>query len=105
MTVPTSRLLTLAPAARELTWQDWGDGDYSVYQRTSAETHVFNETTALLLARLGQGPTTLEAIRVWTADVLGIVASDLPSEVLVSTACRLEELGLIEWRDSATVGL
>ncbi len=96
---PTSvPLVMLASAAEGLLWQDWGD-EYIVYQISSAETHVFNETTALILERLKQGPASLEEIGEWIVTDLGIEGYELSIADLVSAAGRLDELGLIDCRD------
>ncbi|SMF93870.1 PqqD family protein, HPr-rel-A system [Methylomagnum ishizawai] len=89
-----------AVSADELLWQDWGD-DYIVYQASSGETHVFNQTTALILERLKQGPASLEQVLVWIVHLLGIEPQELALDHLRIAAKRLDELGLIEWVEPA----
>lgn len=82
-----------------LEWHEWDD-IYIVYQSSSAETHVFNETTALILKCLEQRPLTTEAIQFQTEAALGVGRGDLPVEDFVFATQRLEELGLIERLDT-----
>lgn len=91
-------LVALAPAASGLLWQYW-DGDYIVYQISSGETHLFNETTALMLERLGQGPASLADVRQWIVETLSITEGGLSIHQLAAAAGRLDELGLVEWVD------
>jgi PqqD family protein of HPr-rel-A system len=90
------RTLKLAPAAQGLLWQDWGD-HYSVYQPSSSETHVFNDTTALILETLRLGPASLEEIEKSVAEALGVGKAELRG--FSGVVGRLEELGLVEWLD------
>lgn len=92
------RLIKLSQIAHDLVWQSW-ENDYAVYQPSSSETHFLNETTALILKRLERGPASLEDIRAWTAESLGIEFSELPEQSFSSAAGRLDELGLVEWLD------
>ena len=85
----------------ELEWRNW-DGIYIVYQSSSAETHVFNETTALILKCLEKGPLSTEAIQHQTEAALGVGQGDLAVEDFAFATQRLEELGLIERLDAAT---
>jgi PqqD family protein of HPr-rel-A system len=86
----------LAAAARRLVWRPWDDV-YLVYQPSSAETHVFNETTAVILRCLEQEPLSVEALRDCAERSLAIVAHDrLSTEAVLFALGRLEELGLIE---------
>ena len=93
-------LLGVAPAGRGLVWQDWDDV-YLVYQPSSAETHVFNETTALILKCLEQGPLPAERVKQWTEAALGVDQGELAADDFAFAVARLEELGLIERFDEA----
>ncbi|MBL8398804.1 MAG: HPr-rel-A system PqqD family peptide chaperone [Candidatus Accumulibacter sp.] len=90
--------MVLLPAAKALIWQKWDDL-YLVYQPSSAETHVFNETSALILASIERGPRPLASVREWTADRLGLSADDLVPEEFDLAVTRLEELGLLDRGD------
>ncbi len=95
-----SKIIALTEAGSKILWQDWEDS-YIVYQPSSGETHVFNETTALILKRLESGPASLEEIRAWAAESLGIEISEIAEDGLSSVAERLDELGLADWLDEA----
>ncbi len=95
--------MILTPEAGELVWVDWGE-DYIVYQPSSTETHLFNETTALILDALKHGPLTLEGVANWIVKTLGVEKDELVFGDLEFAAARLEELGLIEWPDRASDG-
>lgn len=86
--------------ARALEWQEWDD-IYIVYQPSSAETHVFNETTALILRCLQQGPLSRESVKVRTEAALGVGQGELATDDFAFATQRLEELGLIESLDEA----
>ena len=88
-------LLRLTSASRGLVWQDWDDV-YLVYQPSSAETHVFNDTTALILKCLEQGQVSTEAVKNWTEAALGVGKGELAADDFAFAVKRLEELGLIE---------
>lgn len=88
-------VLGLASAGRGLVWQDWDDV-YLVYQPSSAETHVFNDTTALILKCLEQGPQSGEAVKAWAERALGVGQGALATDDFAFAVGRLEELGLIE---------
>ena len=77
------------------------DDIYIVYQPSSAETHVFNETTALILRCLQHGPQSMEFVAESTEAALGAGAGELGSEDLAFAVERLEELGLVEDSDVA----
>jgi PqqD family protein of HPr-rel-A system len=94
-------LLGLAAPGRDLIWQGWDDV-YLVFQPLSAETHVFNETTALILKCLEQGPLSTEGVKNWTEAALGVDQGELAAENFAFAVGRLEELGLIERFDEAT---
>jgi PqqD family protein of HPr-rel-A system len=93
--------MILVSALRELTWQDWDDV-YIVYQPSSAETHVFNETTALILKCLEPGPLLADEVKVLTEAALGIGPGELSKEDFAFATSRLEELGLIDSLDDAS---
>ena len=69
---------------------------YIVYQPSSAETHVFNETTALIMKCLKQGSRSIEGLKDWTEAALEVGQGDLASDDFVFATMRLEELGLID---------
>ena len=86
--------MILTQAGRELVWQKW-DGFFILYQPSSAETHVFNETTALILKCLGQGPLLLDAVKDFAENALRLNVGELDVEAFALAAARLEELGLV----------
>ena len=91
-------LLGLTWASRELVWEEWDDA-YLVYQPSSAETHVFNDTTTLILKCLEQGQLSTEGVKLWTETALGVGQGDLAADDFAFAVERLEELGLIERAD------
>ena len=90
--------VALVMASSPLHQQKWDDL-YIVYQPSSAETHVFNETTALILKSLEHGPLSMDRVKEWTEDALGIGPEGLADEDFAFAVQRLEELGLIECLD------
>lgn len=84
-----------------LKWQAWDDV-YIVYQPSSAETHVFNETTALILKSLAQGSRSAEGVKDWTEAALGVAPGELAADDFSFATQRLEELGLVEYLDDAS---
>jgi PqqD family protein of HPr-rel-A system len=96
----TSRSLVLTSAGRELTWQDWDDV-YIVYQPSSTETHVFNDTTAAVLQSLEKAALTITDVADQIAQDLALGCDELSSGDLSFALGRLEELGLIEWSGTA----
>ena len=95
-------LLGLTSASRGLVWQDWDDV-YLVYQPLSAETHVFNDTTALILKCLEHGQLSTEGVKNWTEAALGVGQGELAADDFAFAVGRLEELGLIERADETIV--
>lgn len=93
--------MVLVLAGTGLIWKNWDD-IYIVYQPASAETHVFNETTALILKYLEQGPLSTEAVRYQTEVELGVGEGELAADGFAFATMRLEELGLIECLDDAS---
>lgn len=96
----TTKELISTGEADALEWQEWDD-IYIVYQPSSAETHVFNETTALILKCLRQGTQSIESIREWAEEFLGIDAGELEMDGVEFALARLEELGFIECLEEA----
>jgi PqqD family protein of HPr-rel-A system len=96
-----SYLLVPTPATCALEWQEWDD-IYVVYQPSSAETHVFNETTALILKCLEHGPLSVDGVTKWTEAALGASPGQLATDDFAFATMRLEELGLIERLDDAS---
>jgi PqqD family protein of HPr-rel-A system len=92
--------MVLISALRELTCREWDD-IYIVYQHSSAETHVFNETTALILKCLEVGPLPADEVKVKTEAALGLSPGELAKEDFAFATSRLEELGLIDCLDDA----
>ena len=82
-------------------WQYWDDV-YIVYQPSSAETHVFNETTALILKCLECGPLSVDVLKEQTEAALGIAPGKLAKEDFAFATSRLEELGLIDCLEAAS---
>lgn len=95
--------IMLTAAARELTWRSWDDV-YIVYQPSSAETHVFNETSAAVLDCLRETSMTMEGLKVRLARDLGVAAEDLVHDDLAFAVGRLDELGLVEWSHGTAHG-
>jgi PqqD family protein of HPr-rel-A system len=92
--------LVLISTSHDLLWQDWDDV-YIVYQPSSAETHVFNETTATILRGLEYGPLATEALKDWTEATLGVGQGELAADDFTFASARLEELGLIDCLDES----
>jgi PqqD family protein of HPr-rel-A system len=94
--------MVLTSAGRELDWQEW-DEVYIVFQPTSAETHVFNETTAAILRCLdsGGGALSTDALKARTEAALGVDSAELVADDFAFATTRLEELGLIDCLDDA----
>ena len=90
--------LVLTPVVSMLEWQEW-DGIFIVYQPSSAETHVFNETTALILRCLEQGPLSADRVKGWTEAALHIGQGELGCEDFALAVARLEEIGLVDSMD------
>ncbi len=93
-------MLVLISAAQDIRWQDWDDV-YIVYQASSAETHVFNETTALILKCLERGPLSADDVKEQTEVALGVAPGELAKEDFAFATSRLDELGLIDCLESA----
>jgi PqqD family protein of HPr-rel-A system len=91
----------LNSAAQDIRWQEWDDV-YIVYQPSSAETHVFNETTALILKCLERGPLSADEVKGQTEAALGVGLGELAKEDFAFATSRLEELGLIDCLESAS---
>lgn len=81
-------------------WQEWDDV-YIVYQPSSAETHVFNDTTALILKCLERGPLSADEVKMQIEAALGVGPGELAKEDFAFATSRLEELGLIDCQDAA----
>lgn len=93
----------LTPAGSGLVWKKWDD-HHIVYQPSSTETHVFNDTTEWVLLCLGRGSATRDEVASWTAESLCVGMDELSGEDLETAMERLEELGLIERSDEASSG-
>jgi PqqD family protein of HPr-rel-A system len=98
------RCLVATPALAGLCWQHWDDL-YILYQPSSAETHVFNESTAMIL-RCVQGRSKAPAhywhtVKERTEAALGLNQGELGADQFEFATRRLEELGLIESVDEA----
>lgn len=90
-----------APAGRALRLQKWDD-IYIVYQPSSTETHVFNETTALIIGCLEHGPRPIQRVKSWTEAALGVDQGELGADTFAFALARLEELGLVEYVDDVS---
>ena len=90
--------MVLVSAGRRLLWQEW-DEHFLVFQPSSAETHVFNETTALILRCLEEGPRSVAEVKAWTEVALDAAPGELGADEFDFATRRLEELGLIEYLD------
>jgi len=93
--------LVLISAAQDIRWQKWDDV-FIVYQPSSAETHVFNETTALILKCLEHGPLSADQVKEQTEGALGVGPGELAKEDFAFATSRLEELGLIDCLEAAS---
>ena len=96
-----ARYLICTLAGRRLQWGEWDDV-YIVYQPSSAETHVFNETTALILRCLEHGPLSADEVKVQTEAALCVGQGELASDDFAFATTRLEELGLVDCLDDAS---
>ena len=72
------------------------DDVYIVYQPSSTETHLFNETTALILQSLENGPLTTAVAKNRTEAALGVDQGELDIDEFAFAVGRLEELGLVD---------
>ena len=90
--------MALSLAERGLVWQRWDDV-YIIYQSSSAETHVFNETTVSILRCLELGQLSEAAAKKRTEAALGVDPGELTADDFAFATMRLEELGLIERLD------
>ena len=88
--------IVITAAGRGLVWQEWEDV-YIVYQPSSTETHVFNDTTAAALDLLQTAPASFAELHTRLAHSLEIDPDELHRGDLAFVVNRLEELGLIEW--------
>lgn len=88
--------LFLTHAGRELVWKAW-DGVFIVYQPSSAETHVFNDTTAAILQSLEDDALTMAEIADRTGQSPDPEHEQASGGNLFFALQRLEELGLIDW--------
>lgn len=93
--------LVSTPAGCALQWQEWDDF-YIVYQPSSAETHVFNETTAVILQCLQDGPLATAVLKERTETTLDVGQGDLDDADFALATQRLEELGLVEYLDDVS---
>ena len=97
-----ARYLICTLAGRGLPWDEWDDV-FIVYQPSSAETHVFNETTFLILKCVEQhGPLSADDVREQTEVALGVAPGELAKEDFAFATSRLEELGLIDRLEAAS---
>ena len=97
------RFYTLSAAAGELIWHDWQDA-YSVYQPCSGETHLFNDTAAWLLERLGHSPASLAVL----AGEAGFPPGGQDEAALAGLGFALErllDLGLVDSLDGVASSL
>lgn len=92
--------MVIVSTAQSMVWEEWDDV-YIVYQTSSAETHVFNETTALILKCLEDCPLSASEAKERTEEALGAALGVLSTEDFAFATMRLEELGLIEFLDDA----
>jgi PqqD family protein of HPr-rel-A system len=94
----TTSIYRLTSSGWDLVQESWGDL-HGVYQRTSGETHVFNETTVAALKSLQDGAVSLNEMVRLVAHTMGVNQEDLASEDFRAVAARLDELGLVERLD------
>lgn len=93
--------MLLVSLSHKLVWYEW-DGIYIVYQPSSAETHVFNETTASILKCLEEKSLSLEATKLQIEAALHMGAGSLDADDFAFATMRLEELGLLDRLDSTS---
>lgn len=79
-----------------MVWKAW-DGVFIVYQPSSAETHVFNDTTAAILQSLEDDALTMAEIADRTGQSPDPEHEQASGGNLFFALQRLEELGLIDW--------
>lgn len=84
----------LASAAQHLIWQEWDDV-FLVYQPSSAETHVFNDTSMAILQVLQSGGLAQDELQHRVVEMLDVNPDELTQDDLNFALSRLEELGLI----------
>jgi PqqD family protein of HPr-rel-A system len=94
----TTSIYRLTSSGRDLVQERW-EGLHVVYQRTSGETHVFNETAVATLKSLQDGLVSLDEMVRLVAHTMGVKQEDLASEDFLAVAARLDELGLVERLD------
>jgi PqqD family protein of HPr-rel-A system len=88
-------VVELAAVARNLVWEKWDDV-FVVLQRSSAETHIFNDITAYILTCLEQGPLSIQSVKEETERALDLAQGELASDDFLFALGRLEELGLVD---------
>jgi PqqD family protein of HPr-rel-A system len=71
--------LTKTAAEAGLIWENWDD-IFLVYQPSSAETHVFNETTGSVLTCLEEGALSANELKDQTEAALGVSQSELDAD-------------------------
>jgi PqqD family protein of HPr-rel-A system len=98
------RYLTLTPSGKSLIWQDWGDL-FIVYQPSSTETHLFNDTTAAVVQSLEKSPLSSAELFSAVSSTLMCTGDALSESDLSFVTDRLEELGLIDWSDQTALDL
>ena len=89
-----SVLFCLTEAGRSLLWQNWEEL-HIVFQISSAETHVFNEITALIISYLDRSPSSLDDILNYISKSMGLHPEDLDRDGFTKSLERLIELGLV----------
>lgn len=94
--------MRLLPAGTRLIWQKC-DELYLVYQPSSAETHVFNETSATIIACLKTESLSMASLKERTEAALGLSIGELETDEFTFAVVRLEELGLIDFGDEPIV--
>lgn len=87
-------MIVATPYVRELVWRRFDDL-WIVYQPSSAETHVFNQTTSEILKCLGDGAISEQSTKARVELALGFAVGGLAFADFLPAVARLQELGLI----------
>lgn len=91
-----TKFIFMTAEGKGLVWQQW-DEFYIVYQPSSTETHVLNETSALILISLEKIPLSSNGVMAWILENFGFENDELVQEDFDFAISRLVELGLINW--------
>ena len=97
-----SKMFRGTSAVAELLWENWEDV-FIVFQATSAETHVFNQCTAIILDCLENDLLSSDMLKKRAESALGVGEGMLACDDFSFAIMRLKELRLIESMDGSCV--